>query len=316
MKTNRILGNYTQEKDGPLFIGLAGIHGNEHAGIHAFNRVYESLKTNDFDFRGKFIGIVGNLQAVEQKARFIDTDLNRLWEDETIEKLENSHKYQLQIHEEREQKALLTLFKRLRSRNPNRPLILLDMHTTSAKGGIPFSIANDNDFSKELALYLGAPAIIGVENIISGTTLNYFTKLKMSAFGFEAGQHDNPESIDRMEAALWLTLDKIGCIDKRDIPFHAKHKNLLKTLRNNIPPMVEFVYRHSIGPDDHFEMKLGYKNFQMVTKGEVLAKDKNGPVKCPEDGMILMPLYQKQGEDGFFVVQAVDVYSNERVLAL
>ena len=50
-------------------------------------------------------------------------------------------------------------------------------------------------------------------------------------------------------------------------------------------------------------MNEGYLNFQEVKKGEHLANDKNGPIYASEDSLILMPLYQKKGEDGFFLVK-------------
>jgi succinylglutamate desuccinylase len=50
-------------------------------------------------------------------------------------------------------------------------------------------------------------------------------------------------------------------------------------------------------------MLPGFNNFDKIVKGQPLAKDKNGPIYASIDGYILMPLYQKQGEDGFFIIQ-------------
>ena len=44
-----------------------------------------------------------------------------------------------------------------------------------------------------------------------------------------------------------------------------------------------------------------------VKKGELIAKDKNGDIFSPANGRILMPLYQKQGEDGFFIIKEINV---------
>jgi succinylglutamate desuccinylase len=52
-------------------------------------------------------------------------------------------------------------------------------------------------------------------------------------------------------------------------------------------------------------MRPGYANFQPIRRGEHLADDASGPVLAPEDGLILMPLYQSLGTDGFFLVQEV-----------
>jgi succinylglutamate desuccinylase len=50
-----------------------------------------------------------------------------------------------------------------------------------------------------------------------------------------------------------------------------------------------------------FEMRPGYNNFDPIVKGQELGTDFRGPVRANESGVILMPLYQKLGEDGFFI---------------
>jgi len=52
-------------------------------------------------------------------------------------------------------------------------------------------------------------------------------------------------------------------------------------------------------------MKEGYRGFQVIEAGETIALDKDGPVTAPERGRLLMPLYQEQGNDGFFLVRRV-----------
>ena len=52
-------------------------------------------------------------------------------------------------------------------------------------------------------------------------------------------------------------------------------------------------------------MRPDYKNFQRIKKGEKLAFDDSEEVSSPDDGLILMPLYQKRGEDGFFLVKEI-----------
>lgn len=53
-------------------------------------------------------------------------------------------------------------------------------------------------------------------------------------------------------------------------------------------------------------MLPGYENFQLVKKGEVIAEDSNGPIVVKEDGLLLMPLYQNKGEDGFFIIKVLE----------
>jgi succinylglutamate desuccinylase len=52
-------------------------------------------------------------------------------------------------------------------------------------------------------------------------------------------------------------------------------------------------------------MNPGYRSFDEVRRGQALAVDAHGVVSCPESGRLLMPLYQPQGEDGFFLTKRV-----------
>ena len=61
----------------------------------------------------------------------------------------------------------------------------------------------------------------------------------------------------------------------------------------------------TIEESDQFQMKPGYYNFKAVNKGEILAHDRKGNITSPCNGMIFMPLYQKSGNDGFFIVDNV-----------
>ena len=53
-------------------------------------------------------------------------------------------------------------------------------------------------------------------------------------------------------------------------------------------------------------LKPGFKNFDKVKEGDLLAKDKRGPIFAKKSGFLLMPLYQKEGNDGFFIVNQAD----------
>jgi len=312
MLDKHLLGEYSQGKKGPLFVCLAGVHGNEHAGIHAFKRVLAHLKKTNPNFLGELVGIAGNLPAINTHERFIEKDLNRQWTPKQMEYVKSIPKRQLTNSEDIQQRNLLILFERLMTQTPHSPIVLMDMHTMSAQNSLPFAIANNTPLSKELATNLGVPALQGVENIIKGTTLHYFTEMFMSAFGFEAGQHDDPQSIERLEAAIWMTLHKVNSIAPHNVPDFQNQRFKLSNIGEGMPELVEFIYRHGIVPSDEFTMLPGFQNFQKVKKGQLLAHDKTGEVRAPYDGFVLMPLYQKQGEDGFFLGQAVKKSKSKR----
>ncbi len=308
----RVIGFHESNQRGPLLIAIGSIHGNEKAGTKALNRVFDELNENDGIQKGIFAGVVGNMMAYKRDQRFIDVDLNRQWSPANVNRVVAASTYDLALQEEWEMRQLLMRFNHILDiytrKYPDaedRQVVMIDLHTFSANGR-PYSIATTTGNSSQWARQLHVPAIIGMEVVVKGTTMHYFNDLELVSFGFEAGQHNDPYSVDVMEAAIWLTLVNVGCITKEQVRQYQKFEALLKKEGEGLPACVAFKYRHAIQEGDQFVMRPGYVNFQKVSKGEYLADDKNGKIYAPIEGMILMPLYQKQGEDGFFIVQDVD----------
>src|SRR5574338_626079 len=102
----RIIGSYIGDREGPLLICIGGIHGNEPAGIKAIEEVMqwleiEKLNFPNFNYKGSFLGLRGNLEAIRQKKRFIDRDLNRMLNPEEINQF-RSQPAELYLQEEKE----------------------------------------------------------------------------------------------------------------------------------------------------------------------------------------------------------------------
>lgn len=312
---DRIIGTYGQDEAGPLVMVLGGIHGNEPAGIRALQRVLHVLQASKLPLHGRLLGIRGNLQALAFRERYLTHDLNRLWTRARIATLEHAHAQGQHLrHEEAELMALLGLLRQW-DHTPHHPKILIDLHTTSAPGG-RFSVVEDDPISLELASALHAPIILGLTRALQGTTASYCVQHGWHGLAFEAGQHHDPRAVDDHAAALWALLHTLGCLPQALISQAEAQAAHLQGGTHDLPNLVEVVYRHAIEPDDHFRMRPGYINFQPVAKDEHLADDRNGAVLAPEAGLMLMPLYQPQGADGFFIVQPrpVEVYTNQRSL--
>jgi len=78
--SGRIRWHIQGAAEGPLLVLFAGIHGNEPAGIRAIDGLAEELIARSEEFLGTLYVITGNQRALELGVRYIDTDLNRLWE--------------------------------------------------------------------------------------------------------------------------------------------------------------------------------------------------------------------------------------------
>ena len=307
----RIIGRYTGKKEGPLLIVFGAMHGNEPAGVLALEHMFDMLEKEpinnpDFEFNGRLVGLTGNLKARKQNVRFIKKDLNRQWTLENVAKVKASPLNDLDPEEQEMKELLETIDAEIKDFQPKK-IVFLDLHTTTAFGGI-FSIPNNDPESTRIALELHAPVVKGLLKGIKGTTLHYFInenfKEEVVSVTFESGQHNEELSVHRAIAALTNCMRNIGCVQKEHV--ENRHDSILIEYSKSLPNITELVMIHGIQPGDNFKMKEGFKNFQAVKKGELLASDKHGEIRAEADGVILMPLYQAQGDDGFFLVRQVE----------
>jgi succinylglutamate desuccinylase len=286
---------------GPTLICIGSLHGNEPAGWLGLSRVIESLRSDEVEVRGEMIALAGNRGALARGERWVDVDLNRLWIAERLDALEQGSAPD--NHEETELVELVTEMRAAIERS-TQPVWLLDLHTTSGEGP-PFGVLDDTLPNREFAEIFGIPFVVGLEEELDGTVLSYFVSRGLRTFGLECGQHDDPASADRAEAAIWLALVGIGLVPETAAPDLAACRELLCRETHGLPGTVEIRYRHAVAEADGFQMDEGWQSFHRIESGTRLATDRAGVVKAPEKGRLLMPLYQRQGNDGFFVVREV-----------
>lgn len=299
----RLIGEYGNYNSGPLFIVLAGIHGNEKAGIFALERIFEYFTLNKIEFKGKLVALKCNLTALELNQRFVHKDLNRQWYDAKIKKLSALPFGMLNTAEDREQVQLLDYIQYILAQQEDKEnILMIDLHTTSAAGAC-MTITNDVPKSVEYARMLPVPVISGMTKILEGTTLEYFENMEIPGIAYEAGQHDDIESIERMKYGLVSLFLNAGILDEKQSVFFAEGIERLRKYNEGLPYVVDVLYHHAITEEDNFVMRPGYSNFSNITKGEHLADDTKGEILASNTGMILMPLYQKKGSDGFFIVE-------------
>ena len=290
----RRLGSYGGDTAGPLVIGIGGMHGNEPAGVFALQDVLRSLHSRRPSFRGKLLALTGNRAALARGCRYIDEDFNRLWGSERLEG-ENGQRAEPTSEEQEQRELLATIETALAQRQG--PAVFLDLHTTSAAGQ-PFVVIGDSLLNRRFAFGLQAPVILGLEEQLEGTLLNYLSEQGHVSIGFEGGQHASPSAVENHTAAIWSVLTTAGCLQPQDLPERTPPEQ-------PVCPVLEIRYHHLIQANDDFVMEPGFTNFQSVRRGQLLARDRHGQICAPESGQILMPLYQGQGADGFFLVRTV-----------
>jgi len=155
---------------------------------------------------------------------------------------------------------------------------------------------------------LPIPAILGLEENIDGTLLEWFCERGHVAVCLEGGRHLDRVTVDHHEACIWISLATAGLIDAADFPELDAHRRRLAAASTGVPRVVEVTHRHGIDPSEPFDVVPGFLNFFPVDEETVLAHDGpelDRPVRPPFEGLLLMPRYQEKGDDGFFLASRV-----------
>ena len=296
-----LIGSVRGSLPGPTLLILGGIHGNEPAGVLAADRVLPHIQERSADLRGEVVLLRGNSRALARKVRYIDADLNRQWTADSVRISEAGNGGRPEMSEFLERRELLMVLREVVSR-ARGDIYFVDLHTTSAQGK-PFATVGDTLRNRRFALKFPVTIVLGLEEQINGTLLEYINNLGAITMGFEAGQHEAISSVDHHEAVIWNATVATGNFLRDDVAELDHCLSLLK--RSGGLRVVEVRHRHAIAPEDAFQMEPGLRNFQPIRRGQVLAKDRRGKITARETGLILLPLYQKLGDDGFFLGREV-----------
>lgn len=293
----RIIGKYTSGKKGPLLLITAGIHGNEPSGVKALQRVFKELKKTQPEIEGTLLGVSGNQEALNKNVRYIDEDLNRTWTEENIK----NHK--TDSHEKKEMWEIIDVLKQYPEEDFTKRYFI-DCHTTSSDS-LPYvsvqEVHDNDDWAHLFSTYI----VRGFSDIITGDCDHYLSRTGLTGVVFEAGQHESERSVENHEGVIWLALEEACGLDLTQLTCFPQCVD--RFVKTNAPDQktFEILYRHGLKDDDDFKMEPGYQNFQEIKKGELLATQNGKEVRSKWNARIFMPLYQAQGNDGFFVINEV-----------
>lgn len=292
---DRVLGSISGRVEGPTFVGLGGLHGNEPAGVRALTRVLDELRVEGGGLsRGTFLAVSGNGPALRKGVRYIDRDLNRIWVEGTGPA----------DTEAAERDDLARVLASAESIGPG-PRYLLDLHTTSASAP-PFAVLGDRKENRSFGRALPVPLILGLTSELEGTLLEHLDQRGWITVGFESGEHAGARSIELSIASVWVLLGSKGLLEPTDPRVVAARQDLEQAAAG-CPRAVEVFHRHPVDPQGTFRMLPGFRSFQVIREGELLAQEGGEEVRAPAAGTMLMPLYQPSGEDGFFLTRPVSL---------
>jgi hypothetical protein len=300
LSIDRVIGHIEGKNPGPTVIFIGGIHGNEPSGVFALHHVVDRLQSKKNIFNGNLYAIAGNLKALKAGMRYQNKDLNRLWKEEINGPNASSTTAKNADYTERSE--FLSAVSAILSKNTG-PFYFIDLHTTSS-ATTPFITINDNMLNRKFTRQYPVPLLLGIEEYLVGTFLNYINAQGYVAFGFESGQHDALSSIEKHEAFVYLTLVFARSLMEAEFDYHPYYQ-LLAPSNQKGANFFEIIHHYKIKRDERFSMLPGLQNFQPVKQGDKIATSNGESIKVPKSGLIFMPLYQKQGEDGFFIIRPI-----------
>jgi hypothetical protein len=120
------------------------------------------------------------------------------------------------LPEDLEHHELLAIFREV-LRSAADEVYVLDLHSTSA-GGRPFATVGDTLRNRAFARKLPVTILLGIEEQLEGTMLEFMTNEGAVTLGFEGGQHEDPSAVDNHEALVLLSLVNAGILRGDDLP--------------------------------------------------------------------------------------------------
>lgn len=286
---------------GPTLVVIGGVHGDEPAGIHAARRLLERLHADrPAGFRGRLVVLAGNLAALAGPpgTRYVDRDLNRSFTEPLLARVDPGC---AECGQARELLAAVGAEAR-----PGVAVFVMDLHTTSAPSP-PVVVLEDALRARGFARSLGVPMLLGFEEEVDGLLYDHLTQtLGCVSCVVEGGQHDDPRSVDLLEAAVRIGLDACGVW-----PIGPGEPDPRARLRSASGPRAGRVYdlRHREPiKDPSFVMDESIHAHTVVRRGQEVGTQAGVPVRAPVSGQVFLPNRQpvkRRGDDAFFIVREV-----------
>ena len=306
----RIIGRFDANATSPqraqtTLVVVAGVHGNEPAGIVAAQRVIDTLQREQpTGFNGQLVAIRGNLAAInhpDPETRYIRHDLNRLFTDEQIGMPADTSPEHEQMQE------LLATLRAIRAQSER--MIVIDLHTTSSDMP-PVVVLEDSIAARRLARQLPLPIYLGLEEELDGLLVDRTTnELGAISMVIEGGQHRDLDSVTVHEAVIWSMLDATGILSTSAlIHEHDPMRVLQREAGKELERIYDVRHRQPIAHPD-FEIQSGIVSGRKIKRDVTIIATENGvAITSPVRGRVFMPNMQRHkrpSDDGFFIVRRV-----------
>lgn len=276
----QIVETFQGKEEGPHFLILGGVHGNETCGIIALMALIQDLKNNGMTLERGTLTImpIANPAAYTLKKRYKDFNLNRII-GETSNGIDAEYSYAQNIASLIDQADYVLDIHSFHTHGP--AFVFEDYETPDIK-----AFANAAGLNSTV---VGWPSIYGEATY--NDTVGYAAKQGKTAILVECGQHDDPASLYVASKVVHNCLSYLKMIKERKVAYTREVQRI---------KVKDMVIKESKG---HL-----YQNFQHldpVEEGDIIALYKNGDsIKAPYDGYIIMPAHGANiGDEWFYFGQ-------------
>jgi predicted deacylase len=266
--------SFTADQSGPHVALVALTHGNELAGAIVLDRL---LRAGVRPLRGKLTIGFANIAAFSRfdaaqptASRFVDEDLNRLWDAGLVDSTRQS----AELSRAREMRPLIDTVD-----------VLLDLHSMLWPSE-PLILSGSTQKGRDLALGVGVPAMVVADHgHISGRRLIDYgafadPKAPQAAILIEAGQHWEQTTVDVTLASVAGLLRRLGMVDQ--------HPLLPPTPNPTALRFAEVTLAVTAGTAN-FSFVKPYRGGEVVPRRNTLiALDGSTEIRTPHDNCLLV----------------------------
>jgi predicted deacylase len=283
------------KRPGPTAAIFAATHGNEIGGVSGILALMRDERLMSGEFAGSLLLVLHNINAYREQLnhpdvkdatyRFLDIDLNRIYDDVILTDLKNSH-----LREVRRAQKIASLIPQCDA--------VLDLHSTSSPSQ-PMLIAFTGQDDERVAESLRVNRhILDILDKVSGRPLLAYAKERgrrgrdTIAIAVECGPHFEESTHVFAQTVARRFLEGLEMIPSSE--------------SGVVSPLKYQVIKHLMPEADPFLWAEPWSSFQNVRRGQILATENGRDIAADDDYVLIMPTARpKLGGDGVYLAKRV-----------
>jgi succinylglutamate desuccinylase len=155
---DHMIAHLCGDPSGPTLVVFGSIHGNEPSGTACLRKMVPSTRLIETRLRGRVFFIAGNVRALREKVRFIDSDLNRHWTKANL--AQSGAESANPAAEDAELFELNSVIQHILD-TAEHEVYALDLHSTSADG-LPCATVGDTLRNRHFAQMFPLRMLLGI----------------------------------------------------------------------------------------------------------------------------------------------------------